>query len=277
MRIEAYNLNLTYKPFLDFVHYAPRFNVHFETSHYILKTAETWDELYSLFSMRYKIFLKDKMPNLSCHMSQLDIDDYDSHADHLLIIDKSKGETCGTYRMIFEDNPWGFYSESEFNLDTFKKSPYQKIEIGRACIEEHHRNGQVLDLLWKGIGQYAKRSQAEVIFGCSSFPIVSDLELNSVMNELIENDNVSTEFMIDPKNANHGRSQFYAIDPQNEHPIQNNKHKNSPIPPLLKSYFHAGSKVCGRPYLDIDFQCFDFFTVLKLSDLSPSFARRYFC
>ena len=45
------------------------------------------------------------------------------------------------------------------------------------------------------------------------------------------------------------------------------------IPPLLKSYLKAGSKVCGEPALDRKFRCVDFLTILDVKLLSNSFQR----
>ena len=48
------------------------------------------------------------------------------------------------------------------------------------------------------------------------------------------------------------------------------------LPPLLRSYLQAGSKVHGAPALDKDFQCIDLLTILDLRSVQGSYARRYF-
>jgi putative hemolysin len=48
------------------------------------------------------------------------------------------------------------------------------------------------------------------------------------------------------------------------------------IPPLLRSYFSAGSKVYGQPALDVEFKCIDFITILDMEQISSSYKRRYF-
>ena len=47
------------------------------------------------------------------------------------------------------------------------------------------------------------------------------------------------------------------------------------LPPLLCGYLRAGAKVYGKPALDRDFRCADFFTVLKMDELSRVFQRKY--
>ena len=48
------------------------------------------------------------------------------------------------------------------------------------------------------------------------------------------------------------------------------------IPPLLRSYFSAGSKVYGHPALDKEFKCVDFLTILNCDELTSGYKRRYF-
>ena len=47
------------------------------------------------------------------------------------------------------------------------------------------------------------------------------------------------------------------------------------LPPLLRSYLQAGSKVYGYPAFDGDFKCFDLFTILDLTQLNKKFQERY--
>jgi putative hemolysin len=48
------------------------------------------------------------------------------------------------------------------------------------------------------------------------------------------------------------------------------------IPALIQSYILAGAKFYGEPALDEEFGCFDFFMMLKVSEMSRLFRRRYF-
>jgi putative hemolysin len=47
------------------------------------------------------------------------------------------------------------------------------------------------------------------------------------------------------------------------------------IPSLLKSYIKAGAKVCSYPALDLDFNCIDFMTVLKRSELDQKLVKKF--
>ncbi len=238
-----------------FMRYRPHYKVNIETNKYTLKTADNMDELIKLFHLRHLVFKGDE--------TQIDVDHIDSHCDHLLIIDNEGKNVVGTYRLIFGPN---FYSDSEFKLDNFKKLPGKKLELGRACITENHRNGAVIDLLWKGIGKYQELTGAQYLFGCSSIFTVNPKEMAGLMQQMSE------------KGRYHDNLKIRPID-KYTHP-KLGKAFGEPmaasLPPLLASYFMAGAKVHGTPAFDADFDCFDWFTVLDLNDVSSSYKRRYF-
>ena len=143
-----------------FLTYSPNIVFEIKTQNYTLSTAVHLSELVSLFRMRHHIFFNET--GITDDLN-LDLDDFDSICDHLVIKSNATGEICGTYRMVSSLVTRKFYSQNEFNLDKFIKEEAVKLELGRACIHPHHRNGTVIDLLWKGIGEYAKRTNAKYL------------------------------------------------------------------------------------------------------------------
>ena len=161
--IEEYSIRLSPR----FATYRPHLIIDLETKNYRLKTATSLDELIGAFKLRHENFLQD-----ICETNEIyDVDEYDHRCDHLIIIDKESETIVGTYRVICSKFHHNFYSQSEFNLDGFLKKEGVKVELGRACITASHRNGNVIDLLWRGIGQYSMKVQADYLFGCSSVKI----------------------------------------------------------------------------------------------------------
>lgn len=238
-----------------FMRYRPRHQVCIKTSRYTLKTANRLDELIKTFHLRNAVFKGDS--------SKLDLDHLDHICDHLLIIDNEDSSVVGTYRLIFGSE---FYSDGEFNLSGFKKLPGTKLELGRACITENHRNGSVIDLLWKGIGRYQELTGARFLFGCSSIFTVNPREMAALMKQMSEKNRHEDNMNIRPVPAfTHPKLGQAAGEPM-----------AAKLPPLLASYFMAGAKVHGVPAFDKDFDCFDWFTILDLNDVSSSYKRRYF-
>lgn len=251
-----------------FLTYSPRHPLFIKTQNYTLKTANHLSELVELFRMRHHIFFNETGITDD---HNLDLDDFDSLCDHLVIRSNTTGEICGTYRMLSSEHTSSFYSEGEFSLDSFKSASGVKLELGRACIHPEHRNGAVIDLLWRGIGEYAKMTNASYLFGCSSVMTVSPVMAKAIFKTMKANSMTSEEFSIRPTSKY--RMSFSGITGED---FFEEKFIMSQIPSLLRSYINAGAKVFGKPALDKDFQCIDFLTILNLKELNSSYEKRYF-
>lgn len=247
-----------------FMTYNPSFDILIETKKYVLKTADTTDELAHVFRLRHQNFLED----IAQDQEIFDVDEFDHICDHLIITCKETNEIIGTYRIMCSLYTDKFYSQNEFELDEFLSLDDVKLELGRACIDAHHRNGNVIDLLWKGIARYSQLTGARYLFGCSSVKTVEAQTAMNVMSYLKEKDKYSTEFNI--KATSPFAMDFSHCIDQAVFDVK------SLIPPLLLSYLTAGALVYGEPALDKEFECVDFMTILDLSELSPLFRRRYF-
>lgn len=106
-----------------------------------------------------------------------DNDRFDPYYDQLILWDERVGRIAGGYRLgrvdaIIEDGGLSrLYSHSLFEYDhRFIDSIGKGIEVGRSfVVEEYQRNPKALDLLWKGIGQYAMQKPGYyTLFGCVS-------------------------------------------------------------------------------------------------------------
>ncbi len=253
-----------------FLTYSPSFEIEIETSKYLLKTASKMSELLNVFELRYQNFLESTKDGAS--MDGYDVDALDSLCDHIIIIDKESSNVVGTYRVISSLFSNHFYSQGEFSLDQFLKLPGEKLELGRACIHHGHRNGAVIDLLWKGICRYLKITDAKYLFGCSSVKTV-DFETSKIIYDHLKDEGMLRN---DLGIRSIGK---YAMDMGAE-AIQVESEERQRIvkaylPNLLRSYFQAGSRVYGPPALDIEFECIDFLTILNVDEMSSSYKRRY--
>ncbi|MGZ3788114.1 MAG: GNAT family N-acetyltransferase [Bacteriovorax sp.] len=251
-----------------FLTYTPTIAFEIKTQNYTLSTAVHISDLVALFRMRHHIFFNET--GITDDLN-LDLDEFDSICDHLIIRSNESGEICGTYRMISSLVSQKFYSQGEFDLDQFLLAEGVKLELGRACIHPHHRNGAVIDLLWKGIGEYAKRTNAKYLFGCSSIMTVSRPLALALVNTMQAQQMLSSQFKICP--IGKYRMDFSKVKGEE---FFEEKFLLSQIPPLLRSYMSAGAKVYGHPALDLEFQCIDFFTILNLDEVSSSYEKRYF-
>ncbi len=241
--------------------------INYESEDFLVTTAAGGPELLKVLQLRHEVFVEEWQGRRTFH--RLDVDDYDFNADHLLIINKHNGEIAGTYRLLSSHFTRDFYSSSQFHLGDFLRLPKIKLELGRACVKPQYRDGQAIDLLWKGLGQYIAKTQTQLLFGCSSIKTINADSISRLYRTLIEQGSWTDDFSIRTAEDYH----FEGFHPENA-PVLDVKQKRDLLPPLLRSYLHAGAKVYGAPALDRDFQCTDLFTVLDWSQLNPRFQSR---
>lgn len=236
----------------------------YQTSeNFILKTAANPFELRQALKLRHEVFYRELQGRET--NDQLDVDDLDLVCDHLLIIDKESGRVVGTYRLISSNFSSRFYSEGEFRIDEILCLPGSKLELGRACIQKEFRTGAIINLLWKGIAEYVKKTNAKYLFGCASVQTTDLVEAGCLLAELREKGLSLTDYNVHPTPAY--RSALSEVTECSA--------VRAGIPPLVSSYILAGAKFYGEPALDRDFGCYDFFMMLKIDEMSRLFRRRY--
>lgn len=241
----------------------PKVRVYQSSENFILKTADSPFELRQVLKLRHDIFYKE-LQNKEAEDS-LDIDDFDSICDHLIIIDKKTSKVVGTYRVISSTFSDKFYSACEFHIQKLLETPGNKLELGRACIHKDFRTGAIINLLWKGICEYIKKTDTKYMFGCASVQTVDTKEAASIMAYLRKNNLLSEEFRIAPT----------AKYQSNINEIAATESTEDALPALIQSYIKAGAKFQGAPALDKDFSCFDFFMLLDVDQMNKLFRRRF--
>lgn len=233
--------------------FTPKVEINIENQNYRLKTVTSSSELKQVIEMRSDIFLGPR---------KVDLDNYDSKADHLIISEKKTGRCVGTYRLLSSLSCDEFYSEKEFEIKQFLDLPGNKLELGRACIDPHHRSGEVIQILWRGIAEYASITRSRYLFGCSSVNTLNPVVIEKFI-DLLKGHTKNT-YQVRPKNRLR-LVRSYNLDDKS----------NPSIPPLLRAYLSAGGSVHGEPFVDYKFRCIDFFTTLDLTQINESFRRRF--
>lgn len=241
-----------------------KIKIDFETKKYQVKTASNVFELAEVFKLRQKIFFNE-IVGIKNNIFTIDYDEYDYRSDHLIIRDIKKSKIIATYRLNSNIYSTDFYSETEFNLNGFLKSPGVKLELGRACIHKKYRSSKVLNLLWKGIGEYSKNINAQYLFGTASFFSNDFVEANKLLSLLHQKDHISRNSF-----------EIHSWQKVDFKIIKNQETRLKDIcPKLLRSYFKAGAKVHGSYFYDEYFKCFDFLVVLDLENLAKPFRKRF--
>jgi putative hemolysin len=238
-------------------------HIHISDSRYIVKLAETLEEIDDALKLRFEVFNLELKEGLDASYSTLrDEDQFDNQCNHLLVIDKFSGEIAGTYRLQTYEiarKGEGFYSETEFDISDLGKFILKRsVELGRACISRTHRNGRVLMLLWRGIWQYLNIHEKRFLFGCCSMDSQDPLDGLRLFRYLDLEGRVHSHFRIMPKP---GYTCLY-IQP---------RHITLPVPkpPLMMNmYFRYNAVVCSYPAIDRAFKTIDFLVMLDVHNLN---------
>src|SRR5688572_9026778 len=123
--------------------------------------------------LRFEVFNLELEEGLDeSYATGLDQDPYDAACHHIVVEHESSGATVGTYRLQTRDmagEGHGWYTASEFDLSRLPEAFFDAaVEAGRACVAREHRNGRVLNHLWRGIAAYLVHHRKRHLFGCCS-------------------------------------------------------------------------------------------------------------
>ncbi len=261
------------RPYLvQFSNYRANVKIEIDKGEFLIKTAQTLDELDAVFRLRHSVFIEEMLGKKN--VFGVDIDRFDKKCDHLMVVQKSTGKCLGTYRLISDVYSSEFYSATEFHLGKFHELEGVKLEIGRACIDSEYRKSNMMGLLWEGIYAYIGKIGARYIFGCSSVMTQDRTAIASLYQYLNSENYVRNDLGIRPRKKYAIptlRDDVNAVRVLGADYIDNAA--SAVLPRLLKDYFKFGAKVCGEPAFDKAFKCADLFTILDLNNLNDNYRK----
>jgi putative hemolysin len=245
---------------------------HFELlqGRYRVGFARTRAEVESALRLRYEVFNLELGEGLDHSRARgLDEDCFDEICDHLLVQDRVKGKTIGTYRMQTHQmacaHRW-FYSAGEFDLGCLPVTVLeQSVEVGRACVAREYRSRQALFLLWRGLAGYMRERRKRYLFGCSSLTSQDPAAGLKALQQLERSGHVHPTLSVPPHPGVDCRREAAA-------PLA----AEVRLPILFTTYLRYGAKVLGPPALDREFKTIDFLTLLDLECLPPDLHRLFF-
>ena len=220
------------------------------TPAYRLRMAASAADRQAAQALRFEVFNLELDEGLvQSYDTGLDVDPFDEVCDHLLVEDLHVGSVVGTYRLqtgLRAQQGLGYYSEREFDFAPFEPFRVQVVELGRACIHVQHRNFAVLNLLWKGIGSYAREHDARYLVGCSSLTS-QDAAVGAAAFQRLAAHLAPPEWRTRPLSTFVCPLERVAIDAPR-------------LPRLLSAYLAMGAAICGAPAIDREFRTIDFLT-----------------
>lgn len=234
---------------------------------YQVRLARTAEEVREAQRLRFRVFNLELGRGLvESFGTGHDTDAFDVCCDHLVVTVSETGAVVGTYRMQtghMAQRRKGYFSAGQFDLTPFQTIADQLVELGRACIDPAHRNLVVLNLLWRGIAEYARQRGARYLFGCSSLHLMDSGAGASLYAFL--------------------RGEYLAPPPWRTRPWPHcacplDRLADGPVllPRLMAGYLALGARVCGPPAVDREFGTIDFLTLLDLEALPNRLRKRWF-
>lgn len=246
----------------------PKIQIDFENEFYQVKTINHPEELRQVLNLRFEVFFREfSTQKVTFSLFPYDVDMHDFVCDHLIVKDKAENKVIACYRLLSSAmNIKKFYSEGEFDIDALLKSPGNKLELGRACVHKDFRKGTVVGLLWKGLIEYAKKSDTRYMFGCSSINRKDFQNLPQILGHLEKQNSFITDFKIGvrPKYKMNFEVEESSVD-------LGSKSINS----LMHMYLLAGAKMGKTLAYDGEMDCLDIFTLMDMQNLPASFERRF--
>ena len=238
---------------------------------YQVRFARSVEDLDAIERLRFQIFNLELGEGLdSAFASGRDHDDLDPHFHHLMIVCRTTDEVVGTYRLQTAEmaaEGAGFYSAAEFDLSGLPEEfVRQAVEVGRACVAKGHRNGRVLNLLWRGLALYLVHNEKRYLFGCCSLTSQDTALGVATMEYLLHAGHGHPTLLAPPlPSLSCADADPAAVAARSAH-----------IPPLFASYLALGAKVIGPPAIDRQFKTIDFLVALDVASLDEHSYRFFF-
>ncbi len=237
-----------------------------------VRLAREPEELLAAQRLRYEVFnLHEGLGLASAAATGVDEDRFDAHCDHLLVVDHEAGRVVGTYRLLPQANvpPFGFYSETEFDLAPVKRSGLRLLELGRSCVHPDYRYGRIIDLLFRGIGEYIRRTGSQALMGCVSVPGRDVAQLRQIYHWARQADLMARpELHVRPLPT-------HAVPGVEQPPDAIDPAIADALPALFRAYLAIGCRICSLPAYDAEFGTTDFFILVEIARMDGAYARRF--
>ena len=238
---------------------------------YSARFARTLADLEAVQRLRFQVFNIELREGLDeSYATGLDQDKYDLNCHHLMVIHTESNTVVGTYRLqtaAMAQQGAGFYTNDEFDLSGLPDELVARsVETGRACVAAEHRNGRVINMLWKGLASYVCFNEKTVLFGCCSLTSQSPHVARHTYDFLCQGGFLHPTYRIQP------RPDFVAYGPDFVPDVD----VTVKLPALFAGYLKLRAKVTGPPALDRMFKTIDFLTLMDLDDLEPQVRHTFF-
>lgn len=238
---------------------------------YTLRFADCAADLKAIQRLRFEVFNVELREGLEDSFATgLDQDRFDLACHHLMVTETRTSQVVGTYRMQTQAMARagaGWYTASEYDLSKLPDDFFDAaVETGRACVVKEHRNGRVLNHLWRGLAAYLAHNHKRFLFGCCSLTSQDPSVAKQTHDFLASGNFLRRELEVPALPEYRCYEKDFVAD----------INTTVKLPPLFASYLKLGAKIIGEPALDRHFKTIDFLALLDIGDLDPHTYRTFF-
>ena len=234
-------------------------------------------EIEAAQRLRYRVFY-DGMgakPTPEMAATGRDFDDFDDVCDHLLVIDRNRGEgadgVVGTYRLQRRESEkfTRFYSAGEYDVSAISSFKGRVLELGRSCVDEDYRTKMTMQSLWRGIAGYVFSHNIDLMFGCASLPGTDPQALALPLSYLYHNHLAPADIRPRALDSLYTEMNLMPADSINA------KRALVQLPPLVKGYLRLGGFVGDGAVIDHQFNTTDVCIIVKTDLVTDKYFRHY--
>ena len=243
-----------------------------------IRMAETEADIVASQRLRYQVFYEEMSakPTPDMAAEKRDFDDFDSVADHLLVVDNNLGTgaaaVVGTYRLIRREaaEKFGqFYTVDEYDISPLIEHPGEILELGRSCVAVDYRTRHVMELLWRGIAAYVFHYDIEFMFGCASIQ-GTDVDKLAVPLSYLYHHHLAPKDLrpvaVPDRYVDMNRISADELD---------RKAGLSALPPLIKGYLRLGGFIGDGAVVDPQFDTTDVCIVVETKRVTDRYYKHY--
>ncbi len=242
------------------------------------RIAVTAAEIDAAQALRYAVFYEElgARPDPETARTRRDRDVFDDVADHLLVVDHTRGEgsesIVATYRLIRREAAeriGRFYSADEYDLSLLDAFPGRVLELGRSCVHPDYRGRAAMQLLWRAISAYVVRHGIDLMFGCASLPGIDPDAVRAELTYLYHS------HLAPPEVRLRALSDRY-VDMRRMDPALIDKRRTLiELPPLIKGYLRLGGFVGDGAVIDRQFNTIDVAVIVKTDLVTEKYTRHF--
>lgn len=239
-----------------------------DISDFSVKLARSQDELRAAQALRYRVFVEELGGDgpLVDHEARLERDAFDPFFDHLLLLDRNRGDAVvGVYRLLRDDQArqaGQFYSEDEYDLTPLIRSGRRLMELGRSCLDAEYRGGSAMYHLWNGLARYVAEHDIEILFGVASFHGTDPATLAQPLSLLHHRHLAPEALRVRAQDSQYQTLNLIAPEKLDRRAAM------LQVPALIKAYLRLGGYVGDGAYIDHAFNTTDVCLILDTAQLN---------